>query len=266
MTSAVGPFAVDYGIFKFETDMRGLVTVRIHNTNTGKLIHSTFPVVQGEAAAHGNFAIDGVSGKAARIRLDFLKPAGSKTGKLFPTGSKLDVFDGIETTCIDVGNPCCFVKASSFGIAGNIAPASIEAQSSLLKQLDLIRRQAGVRMGLAGFTSKIPGSIPKICLISRPSHEDEIDIDILARAISVGQPHKAVPITVALSIATAAKISGTIVNECTSNKPVNSDSITIGHASGKLMVGASLDQGGQLLAGTVFRTARRLMEGRVFYK
>jgi 2-methylaconitate cis-trans-isomerase PrpF len=73
MTSAIGPFAVDTGMVEETKD--GDVTVRIHNTNTGKLIHSTFPVVEGEAEAHGSFSIDGVAGTAARIELAFINPA-----------------------------------------------------------------------------------------------------------------------------------------------------------------------------------------------
>jgi 2-methylaconitate cis-trans-isomerase PrpF len=73
MTSAIGPFAVDSGLVNRKND--GRVTVRIHNTNTGKLIHSTFPVVDGEAGADGSFAIDGVAGTAAKIELAFINPA-----------------------------------------------------------------------------------------------------------------------------------------------------------------------------------------------
>lgn len=73
MTSAIGPFAVDSGILKGKLD--GQVTVKIHNTNTRKIIHATFPVVGGEAAANGNFTIDGVEGKAARLELAFIEPA-----------------------------------------------------------------------------------------------------------------------------------------------------------------------------------------------
>jgi 2-methylaconitate cis-trans-isomerase PrpF len=72
MASAIGPFAVDAGMVKVKGD--GQVTVRIHNTNTEKVIHSTFPVIQGEAAAEGSFAIDGVSGMAAKIELAFISP------------------------------------------------------------------------------------------------------------------------------------------------------------------------------------------------
>jgi 2-methylaconitate cis-trans-isomerase PrpF len=72
MTSAIGPFAVDTGLVECE---EGNITVRIHNTNTGKIIHSTFPVIKGEAVSSGRFAIDGVAGTAARIELAFINPA-----------------------------------------------------------------------------------------------------------------------------------------------------------------------------------------------
>jgi 2-methylaconitate cis-trans-isomerase PrpF len=73
MASAIGPFAVDTGMVNAKEN--GEVTIRIHNTNTGKVIHSTFPVVEGEAAADGAFAIDGVPGTAAKVELAFINPA-----------------------------------------------------------------------------------------------------------------------------------------------------------------------------------------------
>jgi 2-methylaconitate cis-trans-isomerase PrpF len=76
MTSAIGPFAIDTGLVDGKgTEGEGIVTVRIHNTNTGKIIHSSFPVVDGEAASSGEFAIDGVAGTAAKIELAFIDPA-----------------------------------------------------------------------------------------------------------------------------------------------------------------------------------------------
>jgi 2-methylaconitate cis-trans-isomerase PrpF len=73
MTSAIGPFAVDNGFVKSIHNEEA--TIRIHNTNTGKLIHSTFPVFDGEATAEGLFSIDGVAGTAAKIELAFINPA-----------------------------------------------------------------------------------------------------------------------------------------------------------------------------------------------
>lgn len=71
MTSAIGPFAVDKGLVSAEGKE---TVVRIHNTNTGKIIHATIPMEDGEPAAYGDFEIDGVAGKAAKIHLAFLNP------------------------------------------------------------------------------------------------------------------------------------------------------------------------------------------------
>lgn len=74
MTSAIGSFAVDSGIIRPKEES-GLTTVKVYNTNTDKLIDCTFPISEGEAMAHGAFSIDGVSGTASKIQLDFLDPA-----------------------------------------------------------------------------------------------------------------------------------------------------------------------------------------------
>jgi 2-methylaconitate cis-trans-isomerase PrpF len=72
MIAAIGPFAVDQGQVQVGSKK---VTVRIHNTNTGKIIHSTFPVLNGEARVDGEFKIDGVAGTGAKIELAFINPA-----------------------------------------------------------------------------------------------------------------------------------------------------------------------------------------------
>ena len=276
MSSAVGPFAVDSQLFPLSNPDLDSVTVRIHNTNTGKIIHAAFPVLDGEAASSGDFSIDGVAGTAARIKLDFINPAGSVTGKLLPTGQATDIIDGIAVTCIDAANPCVFVKASDLQVDGNITPDEITAHPDLLPKLDSIRRQAGVKMGLAETTSAVTGSIPKICLTSKPSANDARDVsqnqtsahvDLLARALSVGQPHKAVPITVALALAAAARVPGSTVADVVAGKdPIDDAGITIGHASGNLLVGADFEDTGRLASATVFRTARRLFEGKIYWK
>ncbi|KAL3480784.1 PrpF protein [Aspergillus californicus] len=266
MVSAVGPFAVDAGLIGATPAARdGCVLVRIHNTNTGKIVHATFPFVDGEAAARGDLAIDGVAGTAAPVRLDFVDPAGSRTGELLPTGSVRDTFDGIEATCIDVANPCVFVSARELGVAGALTPDEISTTPGLLARLDSIRRQAAVAMGIAASLESVPGSVPKIGMVSS-SHDPKEGVDLVVRALSVGQPHRAVPITVALALAAAARLPGSTVASVTSERPVDAAGITIGHASGSVLVGATFGDDGGLRFATVFRTARRLFEGRVFWK
>ena len=269
MSSAIGPFAVNAGLVRKED---GQCTVRIHNTNTGKIIHSKFPVEEGEGKVEGSFAIDGVAGTGAKIELAFIDPAGSKTGKTLPTGNVVDTFDDVEVTCIDVGNPCVFVHASSLGVEGGILADAIDAHPDLLPRLDSIRRQAAVAMGICKSLDTVPGSIPKVAMVAAPyTHElisgemvEEKDCDLLVRAISVGQPHRAVPITVAMALAVASRLDGSVVKEVTSESPVDADGVTIGHNSGKLLVGANFDDEGAVKDATVFRTARRIMEGSVY--
>ena len=275
MTSAIGPYAVDSGLVKKGVDGEGKVTVRIRNTNTGKIIDSTFPVGEdGMAATYGEFTIDGVAGAAAKIRLAFLDPSGSKTGTMLPTASAVDTFDGISATCIDVGNPCVFVPASKLDVPGDLTPDAIDAHPTLLKRLDSIRRQAALKMGIAKSESEIPGSIPKIAIVSPSSSSSTSPqtskSDIVVRAVSVGQPHRAIPITVAMAVAAAAKVPGSTVEKACSASgggTIDPDGITIGHPTGRLLVAANFDkETGSVRDATVFRTARLLMKGEVFWR
>ena len=271
MSAAVGPFAIDSGMIDAQPPPGGkgnggdLTTVRIYNTNTEKVINATFPIVDGEAAASGDFSIDGVSGTASRVQLDFVRPAGSRTGKLLPTENVSDKVEGVRTTLIDAGNPCCFVAAADLGVDGTMSAQQIDDDPVLLRRLEAIRRRAAVMMRLSETTEKVPGSVPKIAFVSPPKGEGGPSSDVVVRAMSVGQPHKAVPVTVALAIAAAAKIPGTTVAACL-RPGGNQEGIDISHASGNLKVGAKFDARGHLEFATVFRTARRLMEGRVFWK
>ncbi|KAI1084241.1 DUF453-domain-containing protein [Whalleya microplaca] len=264
MLAAVGPFAVDSGLVA-APEQDGDITVRIRNTNTDKLINSTFPIVNGEAAASGDFSIDGVAGTAARVQLDFINPGGSRTGQLLPTGNTTDEIAGVRTTLIDAGNPCCFVSASDLDVDGTLSSQQIDDDSVLKQKLERIRCEAAVRMGLAKTVDGVPGSVPKIGFVSRP--KDPSIGNVVVRAMSVGQPHKAIPVTVALAVAAASKIPGTTVEESMlKSGPDDRPGVDINHASGILNVDAEFDSNGHLKSATVFRTARRLMEGRVFWK
>jgi 2-methylaconitate cis-trans-isomerase PrpF len=73
MIAAIGPFAIDSGMIKSGSGKDAVV--RIHNTNTGKLIHSSFPIEDYEAQVSGDLVVDGVAGTGAKIELAFLDPA-----------------------------------------------------------------------------------------------------------------------------------------------------------------------------------------------
>ncbi|KAM0415496.1 hypothetical protein ACHAPD_006697 [Fusarium lateritium] len=263
MSAAVGPYAVDSGLVSAPEGSEEHYVVRIHNTNTGKIINASFPIVDGEAVASGDFTIDGVANTAAPVRLDFVKPAGSRTGRLLPSGNVVDTIDGYRATCIDVGNPCVFVYASELDVDGELSSDDIEANTLLKDKLESVRRQAAIKMGLAPDLDNVPGSVPKISFVS--PRKKPMNSEINVRAMSVGQAHKAIPVTVALATAAAANLPGSIVANCLTSGE-KEEGLEICHASGKLRVGATFDDAGELTKATVFRTARRLMEGTIYWK
>ena len=148
MSSAIGPFAVDEGLVA----ARGAeATVRIHNTNTNKIIHATFPVAQERALVEGELSIPGVAGAGAPVRLDFLQPGGATTGTLLPTGRSHDTLDVaghsfIEASMVDAANACVFVGAEDVGLTGVELPAELESRPDVLETLAAIREAASVAM------------------------------------------------------------------------------------------------------------------------
>ncbi len=240
--------------------------MRIHNTNTRKLIVAHVPVTDGEAAVEGDFELAGVPGRGARIALDFLDPGGAGTGRLLPTGKPRDVVDGVEASLVDATNPVVFVRAKDVGLAGTETPQSIDADRSVSARLEAIRVEAARRIGLPG-----SAAVPKIAFVAPPTDFTALDgaryrldqVDLVARVISMGNCHRAFALTAAMCLAVAARVEGTVVRECVAS--VNGD-VRLGHASGVLPIDAAVsvrDGAPRAERVTVYRTARRLMEGFV---
>jgi 2-methylaconitate cis-trans-isomerase PrpF len=262
-SSAVGPFAIDEGLVNVTS---GVTKVRFHNTNTGKVIVAHVPVTEGQAAVEGDFELAGVAGRGARIALDFLDPGGAGTGRLLPTGQPREIIDGIEASLVDATNAVVFVRAKDLGISGIESPAAIDADGPLTDRLERIRVEAGRRMGITG-----SAAAPKIAVVTAPTAFTGLDgvvydpdaVDVVGRAMSMGNCHRAVPLTVSMCLAVAARISGTVVHEVASGRPGD---IRLGHPSGVLPIDASVtakDGAPWAEKVTVYRTARRLMEGFV---
>jgi 2-methylaconitate cis-trans-isomerase PrpF len=277
MSSAIGPYAYNAYLLPpalYAADA-GDVTVRIRNTNTGKLINATFSVAGGQATAVGDYSIDGVSGKGSMVKLDFQHPYGSKTGKVLPTGRVVDLVAGHKVSCVDGANPAVFVRASDVGVDGTILPSDFNNLPDKLSLLERIRKAAAVAMGIAPTEDLVPRTVPKIGLVSMSSTHTVLSgqtlqtsqTDLVVRFISDTQPHRAIPLTAALTTAVAARIPGTIVEQLIAPDPVSDDAITIGHASGRLQVNATMQGSGNLTpsSATVYRTAKRLLEGNVFW-
>ena len=286
-SSAVGPFAIDEGLVRAT---EGVTRVRIHNTNTKKLIVAHVPVEDGEAAVGGDFELAGVAGRGARIALDFVEPGGAGTGRLLPTGRPRDVVGGVEVSCVDATNPVVFVRARDLGVTGTETPAAVDADHDLAARLEKLRVEAAALMGMAE-----SAAVPKIAFVAPPIDTIALDglrypadaADVVGRAISMGNCHRAFPLTVAMCLAVAARIDGTLVHECVvgssraatapPGRPERggagghvgapgSNDVRLAHPSGVLPLDAAVTlRHGVPWAErvTVYRSARRLMEGFV---
>ncbi|HYB74324.1 MAG TPA: PrpF domain-containing protein [Candidatus Sulfotelmatobacter sp.] len=266
-TAAVGPFAIDEGMVPAAEPE---ATVRLHNTNTKKLVVAHVPVQDGEAAAMGDFELPGVPGKGARIALEFLDPGGAATGKLLPTGNPRDTLEvpsvgALEASLVDATNPVVFIRAKDVGLAGAEPPEAVDGDRALGARLEAIRAAAARAMGMGPSPA-----VPKIAFVASPAAFRALDgrtvqpstIDVCARVISMGKCHRAFALTAAMCLAVAARIEGTVVHEALPGA-VPTD-VRLGHPSGILPINAAVEtKAGRPWARqvTVYRTARRLMEG-----
>lgn len=278
MSSAVGPFAVDEGMVAAHG---AEAVVRIHNTNTRKIIVSRFAMDDDRAAVDGAFVLPGVAGTGAAVRLEFLAPGGAGTGKLLPTGNPVDRLDvpgvgPISVSMIDAANPCAFIDAKDLGLTGVELPQDLENDLAALDKLEAVRRVASVAMGISAGANEAAGivSIPKVALVAAPADAPLLTgetmaadaMDIAVRMISVGQPHRAVPLTGAMCLAVAVRIAGSIPAKLARPSSDPGADIRIAQASGLTVVGAVVREDGGWVAdrAVVYRTARRLMDGFVY--
>jgi len=276
MSAAMGPFAVDEGLV---AATGAHATVRIHNTNTRKIIRSSFPLdEEGRAAAEGDLAIPGVAGQGAPVRLEFLDPGGAATGRLLPTGRAVDVLDvtgvgRIEASIVDAANLCVFVDARDVGLRGTELPEDLERQTAKLEALREIAACARVAAGLAADRVEARQRLPFIAVVSPPQDSTtlsgetvpETTVDLCIRMLSSGQPHRALPGTGAIATAVAMQVPGAVPQRLARARAGTTR--TVAMPSGAMTVEAIVEEGREgpiAIAAVVQRTARRLFEGWVY--
>ncbi|MCR1899134.1 PrpF protein [Irregularibacter muris] len=282
MTAAVGPFAVEEGLVEVEEPM---TTVRMLNRNTDKMIHITVPCAKGTFALDGDCEIAGVDGTASELKVNFLNPAGAKTGKLLPTGNPTDILEipglgKIEATILDVSNPMVLVRAEDVGLTGIELPEEINSNVRACELLEKIRGEAACMMGFAkdlqDATENSP-AVPKVGVFTKPVTYTDIEnkevkaqqMDLCARVISVFKCHKACPLTSASSISVAAFLEGSLLYKELGQPKEGQKTVRIGHPSGVMTMYPDIqEKDGQIeLPGVaVQRTARRIMEGMVYIR
>src|SRR5690606_9829134 len=134
-----------------------------------------------------------------------------------------------------------------------------------------LRREASVRMGLAANAGEAArlGSVPRIAMVFAPhAHAvtggrvlDAGSMHVAVRMISMGKPHRALPITGTVCLAAAMRIEGSVPHRLARHAD---GALAIAHPSGLISVDAAVAPGDDgvphIRHGTVFRTARMLFD------
>lgn len=285
LTAAVGVFAL---LEKLAKAVEPTTVLTLYNTNTKKRIVAEIPVEGGMPRADGDFRIQGVPGTGAKITNRYLDPAGGVTGKLLPTGNRVDIVhaDAKQYRCsiLDVINPVVFVLARDLGLSGAELPEELSGKPGLLSTLERIRGEVAQMLGIVADGTKAafesPG-IPKISLVAGPvSYSDSTgaevrseQVNVLGRMLSMQKPHPAYAVTGAMCTAVAAVLAGTIVNEVARFGPGalgREAEVVIGHPRGtiaaRVKIAATSAGNPEVEEAVVYRTARVLIRGTAFYR
>jgi 4-oxalomesaconate tautomerase len=260
LLAGVGPFAIERGLVNVNSPF---TEVRIFMENTKSLALARVQTPRGAVEYQGDSRIDGVPGTAAPVLTDFLDVAGSSCGALLPTGHTRDTFEGVEVTCVDNGMPVVVLRATDLGKSGYETPAELEADATLKAKVEAIRLAAGKAMNLGDVTNK---TVPKMSLIAVPRGGGAV----CTRTFIPHRVHEAIGVLGAVSVATACVLKGSVadgiatVGGSTSSGAVQ---IEVEHPTGFFTVDMDVETGRQGLTvkrSALLRTARKLMDGKVF--
>lgn len=279
LLAGVGPYAIDEGLVEA---LAPVTRVRIHDTNTGKLITAEVPTDGVQARTEGDTEVAGVPGRGVRIMLDFAATGGSMTGGVLPTGNvrdQLEVEGGgtVTVSIVDVANPVVFVRAADVGLRGTESVDELERQT-VISQLESLRAAAAARLGFVSDprdAARRSPAVPKVYAVAAPSDYltaggDRISrsvVDVVGRGMVMQRPHKAYAATAGICTAVAARIPGTVVHEVSRRADDEDSRVRIGHPSGVMVVEVSVETSANkpiLTRAALERTARRIMDGTIY--
>ncbi|MGL6314951.1 4-oxalomesaconate tautomerase [Vibrio sp. WXL103] len=233
-------------------------TLRVKNTNTNTIVEVSGETPQGQVQYQGSMKIDGVPGTGSPVMLNFLDVGGAKTGRLFPTGKKSDIIEGVEVTCIDAAVPMLHIAAESVGVTGYETKHELDNNHALLERIESLRCIAGELMGLGDVASSV---VPKVSLLTRAKNGGTIS----SRYFVPHNCHASHAVTGAIAVAAACAIPGTIASRLST--PLDNNGVTIEHPSGRIDVKIEIEEGEtepNVKQAALVRTARPLFKGQVY--
>lgn len=254
MLSGVAPFAIEQGLIEAQD---GTTTMRIHNVNTGAKIEVTVQTPGGRVTYEGSARIDGVAGTAAPVLLNFLDAWGAVTGHLFPTGQRTESIEGVTVTCIDAAMPLMILRASELGLTGRERPAELDANAALLEKIEVMRLEAGRRMGLGDVSGSV---VPKPVIVSPGDSPDSI----VSRYFTPHRCHSSHAVTGAIGVSTAFALPGTVASGL--SRASGRHLLSVVHPQGQIDIDVEVAGEGDAAVvqkAALVRTARKIMQGQL---
>jgi 4-oxalomesaconate tautomerase len=254
MLAAVGPFAVER---RLATPQEGETRVAIFMVNTGQVAAATVKTSGGRVLYDGDARIDGVPGTAAPVLLEFRDAAGSTCGALLPTGAPSDTIEGVECTLIDHGMPCVVMQAEALGASGYEDRGTLDGWVELKAKVEAVRLAAGPKMNLGDVAGK---SVPKMMLVAPPRNGGAITV----RSFIPHRAHASIGVLGAVTVATACLIPGSAAQAMAKVPAGGRKTLSVEHPSGETTCILDTDEAGQVASAAMLRTARKLMDGKVY--
>ena len=256
----VGPAAIEMGMV---APKDGRTDVKIRAVNTGARIRSVVETPRGRVHYQGSTAIDGVPGTASPIELLFMDVVGGVTGAMFPTGSRKQVVDGIEVSCMDAAMPMVIARAREFGLTGYETPAELDANRNFYGRMEPIRQKAALLMGMGDVSKSVA---PKFGLLA----EAKTGGSAAVRYFMPWRCHPALAVTGSQCVSACLLAKGTVGEGLLTPMPASPAKIVLEHPMGQLEVVVDYvaddtdGTGFTLVSAGVVRTARLLARGEVF--
>jgi len=255
MLAAVVPFALETGMVAPQGDT---TTLRVLTLNTDMQCDITVHTPGGQVSYEGEARIDGVPGRSAPIRINFLDTAGSVCSGLLPTGNVRDVIDGMEVTCIDNGMPLVIFRAADVGRSGHESVAELNADTELKVRLERLRIACGHAMGLGDVSGK---NYPKMTLIAPPRDGGSLTTRSFIPHVS----HDAIGVLAAVTVGTACVLEGSVTQGIAVVPEGNPKTVSVEHPTGEFSVELEVDPANpqNVIRVALLRTARLIMRGEV---
>lgn len=251
LAAGVGLFALQEGLLPRDAPRRALA---IHCRNNGKRIEARLADGRPWASAD-------VHPGAVAVRLSFVDPVGAVTGRLLPLDepvSSLSV-DGtaLSFSAVDSGTLYAFVRARDLDLAGDEAPADLDANQAFRRLMERVREEVMGRIN-AHLGTRHPPKRLKLAVVA-PPRDAGAHAEVVARIINPARVHKAYAVSGGICLASAATVPGSVVHEVVAAGP-SPWTVGITHPSGSLSVTLRASEG-RITACEVERTARTIMQG-----